>query len=105
MQAQQHLRQLVVQALRAEDLEGEAEAEYGLTGARGLLTSAQSAGMTVRSSRSVVGGPSMTLASATSRPSDLASISGESHSPVPSLAPATSLAATRRGQPTLPLCF
>lgn len=93
----------VMQALRAEDLDNEGEAEYSMTGARGLLASAHSAGVG-RSSRSIAASQGFGPSSATSRPSDLASVSSEAHSTVPSLAPAASLAATKRSN-SLSCCY
>lgn len=89
------------QALRAEDLDNDGEGEYGVTGGRGMLASAHSAGIG-RSSRSIAASQGMGPSSATGRPSDVASVTSDTHSPAASLAPATSLAATRRGQP--PAC-
>ena len=89
--------QPMLQALRAEDLDNDGEADYGVTGGRGLLASAHSAGIG-RSSRSIAASQGMGPSSATGRPSDLASVASDTHSPAASLVPATSLAATRRGQ-------
>ena len=90
-----HYKAAHPQALRAEDLDNEGDTEYGVTGARGLLASAGIG----RSSRSIAASQGIAPSSATGRPSDLASVSSEAHSTVPSLAPATSLAATRRSTP------
>lgn len=80
-------------ALRAEDLEGDAEAEYGATSGRAFLGSTRSASVMGRTTRSA----GMGMGSTSGRPFDTLSISSGGQSPVPQPLPTPSSATTKRG--------
>ena len=91
---------LAQQVLRAEDLEDDAEAEYGVTSGRAFLGSTRSASAMGRTTRSAGVGPGAT----SSRPLDALSISSEGQSPVPLPLPTPSSATTKRSEQATPIC-